>query len=186
MIYKETKQSLLKQGLIKKSPLDWKSISNLIEREGGDITGLWSSLEEEDIYYPKRFYKHALAVRVTKQGGRYVGKVLTAGPEAKPTHPIGSKIFDLRRISKHYYEGTVYYQLRYYPYGSKTEKIILYCNTYKNDYGPEMGYLQQRPDETKYVLLPVNISLHKFSARYTYKDGRVFDFFQAIKTWPKK
>jgi len=154
--------------------------------EGGDITGLWSSLEEEDIVHPKRFFKHALALRITRQGSRYIGTVLAAGPEAEPWYPIGSKLLNLRRINKHYYEGTVHYQLRYSPYGPKTKKIILYCNTHENKYGPKMGYLQQRPDVYEYVMLPVIISLHKFPERYRYKDGRIFDFFQAIQTWPRK
>jgi len=37
MIYEDSKESLLKQGLIKKCPLDWKSINNLIKRVYTDL-----------------------------------------------------------------------------------------------------------------------------------------------------
>ena len=37
MIYKESKENLLKQGLIKKCPIDWKAINNLIKRAYADL-----------------------------------------------------------------------------------------------------------------------------------------------------
>lgn len=37
MIYKDSKANLLKEGLIKKSPVDWKAIENLIKRAYRDI-----------------------------------------------------------------------------------------------------------------------------------------------------
>ena len=37
MIYKESKENLFRQGLIKKCLLDWKSINNLIKRAYSDL-----------------------------------------------------------------------------------------------------------------------------------------------------
>jgi len=37
MIYKDSIDNLLKQGLIKKCPVDWKAINNLIYRTSTDL-----------------------------------------------------------------------------------------------------------------------------------------------------
>ncbi len=37
MIYKDSKENLLKEGLIKKCPIDWKTINNLINRAYKDL-----------------------------------------------------------------------------------------------------------------------------------------------------
>ena len=37
MIYKESKEDLLRQGLIKTCPVDWKAINNLMKRAYADL-----------------------------------------------------------------------------------------------------------------------------------------------------
>ncbi len=37
MIYKESKGNLLKHGLMKKCPVDWKAVKNLIKRANTDL-----------------------------------------------------------------------------------------------------------------------------------------------------
>jgi hypothetical protein len=149
--------------------------------EGGDLVGLWSTLEEEDIVHPKRFYEYALAVRVTKQGNSYSGTVLAAGPQSKHKYPIGSKLFEVRRIDKHHFDGVLHYVERYNNYRPRTVKVRIYCNTFDKAYSPERGFFQFQG-----AFNAPAYSLTKFVPRYRYKNGRILDFFQAIKTWPKE
>jgi uncharacterized protein (UPF0332 family) len=48
MIYKETKENLLKEGLIKKSPADHKAITNLIKRAFKDLETAERNLNEDE------------------------------------------------------------------------------------------------------------------------------------------
>jgi len=48
MIYKETKNTLLKKGLIKKCPVDWKSISNLIKRAYTDLKTAKRNIDDDE------------------------------------------------------------------------------------------------------------------------------------------
>lgn len=48
MIYKESKESLLKEGLIKKCPIDHKAISNLLKRALKDLKTAKRNLGEDD------------------------------------------------------------------------------------------------------------------------------------------
>jgi uncharacterized protein (UPF0332 family) len=48
MIYKETKENLLKEGLIKKSPVDHKAIMNLIKRAFKDLETAERNLNEDE------------------------------------------------------------------------------------------------------------------------------------------
>jgi uncharacterized protein (UPF0332 family) len=47
MIYKETEDSLLKQGLIKPNPVDWKVIGNLIRRARIDLETAERNLDDD-------------------------------------------------------------------------------------------------------------------------------------------
>ncbi len=47
MIYKETEDGLLKQGLIKLCPVDWKSIQNLIQRARVDLETAKRNLDDD-------------------------------------------------------------------------------------------------------------------------------------------
>ena len=48
MIYKDSKENLLKQGLIKKSPTDWKAINNLMKRAYTDIKTAKRNLDDDE------------------------------------------------------------------------------------------------------------------------------------------
>jgi len=48
MIYKESKESLFKQGLIKKCPIDWKAINNLIKRAYTDIQTAKRNIDDDE------------------------------------------------------------------------------------------------------------------------------------------
>jgi len=48
MIYKDTKDSLLKQGLIKKCPIDWKAINNLTNRSCTDLKTAERNIDEDE------------------------------------------------------------------------------------------------------------------------------------------
>ncbi len=48
MIYKESKENLLRQGLIKKCLLDWKSINNLIKRAYTDLKTAKRNIDDEE------------------------------------------------------------------------------------------------------------------------------------------
>jgi len=48
MIYKDSKENLLKQGLIKKCPLDWKSINNLIKRAYTDLKTAKRNIDDDE------------------------------------------------------------------------------------------------------------------------------------------
>lgn len=47
MIYKESKENLLRQGLIKKCLLDWKSINNLIKRAYTDLKTARRNIDDD-------------------------------------------------------------------------------------------------------------------------------------------
>jgi uncharacterized protein (UPF0332 family) len=48
MIYKDSKENLLKQGLIKECPLDWKSINNLIKRAYTDLKTAKRNIDDDE------------------------------------------------------------------------------------------------------------------------------------------
>jgi uncharacterized protein (UPF0332 family) len=48
MIYKESKGNLLKEGLIKKCPIDWKVIKNLIKRAYRDLETAKRNIEDDE------------------------------------------------------------------------------------------------------------------------------------------
>ena len=48
MIYKESKESLFKQGLIKKCPIHWKAINNLIKRAYTDIQTAKRNIDDDE------------------------------------------------------------------------------------------------------------------------------------------
>lgn len=50
MIYKDSKENLLKQGLIKRCPLDWKSITNLIKRAYTDLKTAKRNIDNVSLY----------------------------------------------------------------------------------------------------------------------------------------
>lgn len=54
MIYKDSKENLLKEGLIKKCPVDWRAINNLIKRAYRDI----ETAKKVSLKFPfaRRFY----------------------------------------------------------------------------------------------------------------------------------
>jgi len=47
MIYRESKGNLLKQGLIRKCPLDWKAINNLLKRAYTDLRTAKRNLDDD-------------------------------------------------------------------------------------------------------------------------------------------
>jgi len=48
MIYKESKEILLKQGLTKKCPVDWKAIKNLMKRAYMDIRTAMRNIKDDE------------------------------------------------------------------------------------------------------------------------------------------
>jgi uncharacterized protein (UPF0332 family) len=48
MIYKESKENLLKQGLIKKCPVDWKAIKNLMKRAYTDLRTAKRNIDDDE------------------------------------------------------------------------------------------------------------------------------------------
>jgi hypothetical protein len=48
MIYKESKGSWLTQGLIKKCPVDWKAINNLIRRAYIDLKTATRNMDDDE------------------------------------------------------------------------------------------------------------------------------------------
>jgi len=48
MIYKDSKGNLLKEGLTKKSPIDWKAIKNLIKRAYTDIETAKRNIDDDE------------------------------------------------------------------------------------------------------------------------------------------
>ncbi|MGB3341695.1 MAG: HEPN domain-containing protein [bacterium] len=48
MIYKDSKESLLKQGLIKKCPVDWKAVNNLIKRAYTDLKTAERNISDDE------------------------------------------------------------------------------------------------------------------------------------------
>lgn len=48
MIYKDSKGNLLKEGLIKKSPIDWKAIKNLIKRAYTDLETAKRNIDDDE------------------------------------------------------------------------------------------------------------------------------------------
>jgi uncharacterized protein (UPF0332 family) len=55
MIYKESKEDLLRQGLIKTCPVDWKAINNLMKRAYADIETAQRNLDDD----PECAYNYA-------------------------------------------------------------------------------------------------------------------------------
>jgi len=55
MIYKESKEDLLREGLIKKCPVDWKAINNLMKRAYADLETAQRNLEDD----PECAYNYA-------------------------------------------------------------------------------------------------------------------------------
>jgi len=52
MIYKESKDNLLKQGLMKKCPVDWRAINNLMKRAYTDLrTAKRNIMDDEECAY---------------------------------------------------------------------------------------------------------------------------------------
>jgi len=47
MIYKESKEDLLRQGLIKTCPVDWKTINNLMKRAYADLETAQRNLDDD-------------------------------------------------------------------------------------------------------------------------------------------
>lgn len=47
MIYKESKEDLLRQGLIKPCPVDWKAINNLMKRAYADLETAQRNLDDD-------------------------------------------------------------------------------------------------------------------------------------------
>lgn len=48
MIYKDSKENLLKQGLIKKCPVDWKAVNNLIKRSYTDLKTAERNISDDE------------------------------------------------------------------------------------------------------------------------------------------
>ena len=48
MIYKDSKETLLKEGLIKKCPVDWKAIKNLIKRAYTDLETAKRNIDDDE------------------------------------------------------------------------------------------------------------------------------------------
>lgn len=48
MIYKESKESLLKEGLIKKCPVDWKAVNNLVKRAFTDLKTAKRNIDDDE------------------------------------------------------------------------------------------------------------------------------------------
>ena len=48
MIYKDSKQTLLKEGMIKKCPVDWKAINNLIKRAYRDLKTAERNIDDDE------------------------------------------------------------------------------------------------------------------------------------------
>jgi len=55
MIYKESKEDLLRQGLIKTCPVDWKAINNLMKRAYADLETAMRNLDDD----PECAYNYA-------------------------------------------------------------------------------------------------------------------------------
>jgi uncharacterized protein (UPF0332 family) len=55
MIYKESKEDLLREGLIKKCPVDWKAINNLMRRAYADLETAQRNLDDD----PECAYNYA-------------------------------------------------------------------------------------------------------------------------------
>src|SRR4030042_609403 len=55
MIYKESKEDLLRQGLIKTCPVDWKAINNLMKRAYADLETAQRNLDDD----PECAYNYA-------------------------------------------------------------------------------------------------------------------------------
>ena len=48
MIYKNSKQILIKEGLIKKCPVDWRAINNLIKRAYRDLETAKRNINDDE------------------------------------------------------------------------------------------------------------------------------------------
>lgn len=48
MIYRESKENLLKQGLVKKCPVDWKAINNLTKRAYTDLKTAKRNIDDDE------------------------------------------------------------------------------------------------------------------------------------------
>ena len=48
MIYKESKENLLKQGLMKKCPVDWRAINNLMKRAYTDLRTAKRNIDDDE------------------------------------------------------------------------------------------------------------------------------------------
>jgi len=48
MIYKESKENLFKQGLMKKCPMDWKAIKNLMKRGYMDLETTKRNIDDDE------------------------------------------------------------------------------------------------------------------------------------------
>lgn len=48
MIYKESRENLLKQGVLKKCPVDWKAIKNLIKRAYTDLETAKRNMDDDE------------------------------------------------------------------------------------------------------------------------------------------
>jgi uncharacterized protein (UPF0332 family) len=48
MIYKESKENLLKQGLMKKCPVDWRAINNLMKRAYTDLRTAKRNINDDE------------------------------------------------------------------------------------------------------------------------------------------
>ncbi len=48
MIYKESKGNLLKQGLMKKCPVDWRAINNLMKRAYTDLRTAKRNIDDDE------------------------------------------------------------------------------------------------------------------------------------------
>jgi len=80
MIYKESKEDLLRQGLIKTCPVDWKAINNLMKRAYADLETARRNLDDD----PECAYNYAYN-GMLRSG---LALMLSAGlrPEIKDKH----------------------------------------------------------------------------------------------------
>lgn len=80
MIYKDSKQNLLRQGLVKTCPVDWKSIKNLMKRAHTDLDTARRNLDDD----PECAYNYAYNAMLRSGLGLMLSEGLR--PEIKDKH----------------------------------------------------------------------------------------------------
>jgi uncharacterized protein (UPF0332 family) len=108
MIYKESKENLLKQGLMKKCPVDWRAINNLMKRAYTDLRTAKRNINDDEECAYNAMLRSGLALMFS-QGVR---------PEIKDKHLtvvkfvsslLGSKFkkvindYDFMRRKRHHF-----------------------------------------------------------------------------------